>query len=284
MNERYGVLRGPVRPPPRSFGGTEAMRRLAAGLACGLLVSASGTALVHADPPPLDPPVVNPSQPEPRAEPAPRVAPTPRADNRPMLVIPGVNTPKPRTVPAPAPVASELPPLIGPKDDAAKPEGAPRSAPRWSDLKDDPTPRRGSAPPPRSLDSFPSAFEDLPEPKSDARDRPQPRPAPARRGPGLFGRFLPPVLNDRGSSARGDVLSVEPRSDPAADAALKRRLEKQVEESLGSRVRNVDVRITGRQVVIHAESTRFWQRRAVRSALEALPGLNGYKTTVRVDE
>jgi hypothetical protein len=84
---------------------------------------------------------------------------------------------------------------------------------------------------------------------------------------------------------RRDGISVEPRSgDPTADAALKRRVERQIREAVGDRVRSYDVRVDGRDVTIWARTNRFWQRRGVRHALETLPALNGLKATVRVDE
>ena len=45
-------------------------------------------------------------------------------------------------------------------------------------------------------------------------------------------------------------IAVEPSTDPAAEAALKRRVERQIHESLGSRVDDVEVRVTGRDVAI----------------------------------
>ncbi|MFO0907568.1 MAG: hypothetical protein U0794_04270 [Isosphaeraceae bacterium] len=79
-------------------------------------------------------------------------------------------------------------------------------------------------------------------------------------------------------------MTVEPRTDPATDAALKRRLERQIRESLGNRVQSYEVRVVGREVIIRARTARFWQRRSVRNTLESLPGLNGYRTTVVVDD
>jgi hypothetical protein len=94
----------------------------------------------------------------------------------------------------------------------------------------------------------------------------------------------PAFLTGRSPAEPRSAITVEPRTDPAADAALKRRLERQIQESLGDRVRSVEVRVVGREVTILAKTTRFWQRRTVRRALETLPGLNGYHATVQVDE
>jgi hypothetical protein len=77
-------------------------------------------------------------------------------------------------------------------------------------------------------------------------------------------------------------VTVEPRSDPAADAALQRRIERQIRLSLGDRVRAYEVRVVDRNIVIRARATRFWQKRSVRHALETLPGLDGYHARVDV--
>jgi hypothetical protein len=105
-----------------------------------------------------------------------------------------------------------------------------------------------------------------------------------RRAPGLFGRFLaPPFALGRGSADSGTTLTVEPRTDPAADAALKRRLEHQIRESFGDRLKSSDVRVVGREVFIKARVIRFWQRRSVRRSLETLPSLSGLRSTIDVE-
>jgi hypothetical protein len=95
---------------------------------------------------------------------------------------------------------------------------------------------------------------------------------------------MPGPVGARERSRRADAAPVEPRSDPAAEAALKRRVERQIRDAVGSRLRSYDVRVEGRQVTIWAHTTRFWQRRGVKHALESLPVLTGYKATVHVDE
>jgi hypothetical protein len=112
---------------------------------------------------------------------------------------------------------------------------------------------------------------------------PTPRSAPPRGSTSRFGRiFSSPFSGARSLPEAGNPITVVPRSDPAADAALKRRIERQIEDSLGDRVRSVDVRVVGRDVTIRARSTRFWQRRGVRRALESLPGLTGYRSSIAV--
>jgi hypothetical protein len=92
----------------------------------------------------------------------------------------------------------------------------------------------------------------------------------------MFGRWLGPRERQRGS------VIVEPRSDPASDAALKRRLERQIQETLGNRIRNAEVRVMGREVFIRAQTSRFWYHRNVKKSLESLPNLSGYHVQVEV--
>jgi hypothetical protein len=89
-----------------------------------------------------------------------------------------------------------------------------------------------------------------------------------------------PLSSLRADDRTTSGITVEPSTDPAAEAALKRRIERQIHESLGDRARDVEVRILGRDVTIRARATRFWQRRTVRRSLESLPGLSGYRATI----
>jgi hypothetical protein len=89
-------------------------------------------------------------------------------------------------------------------------------------------------------------------------------------------------LRGRGEAGQGDAISVQPRSDPAADATLRRRLERQIQDAVGDRVRSVEVRVLDRNVVIRARVRSFLYRRGVRRALEGLPGISGYKTKIEV--
>ena len=77
-------------------------------------------------------------------------------------------------------------------------------------------------------------------------------------------------------------MTVEPRVDPEEDEAIRKRVDRQIGESLGAAVRSYEVRVNGREVTVLARATRFWQKRAVRNALEALPAMKGYKTRVDV--
>jgi len=91
-----------------------------------------------------------------------------------------------------------------------------------------------------------------------------------------------PFSRGRDAPRSDGVIAVEPRSDPAADAALKRRLEQQIHSSVGSHVRSFEVKVVDRDVTIHARVNRFWYRRSVHRTLESLPGLAGYQTHVEV--
>ena len=270
--------------------------------------------------PVLTPPVAEPPAelpPPTEAKPIPDNRPIeakPIPDNRPILVIPGVTTPRPGTrsrvdarpvMPAPTPTITPppdhtqpstavVPPLLGPA-------GMPRnstSPPRIPESRG----TSGRTNPPLTLESVPAPLDDRerrtdkpgaasagPRPlDDDSLDPPPsrsvPPPSPARRQSGLFGRMIPPMAGERNMAENRDRVRVEPRSDPATDAALKRRIERQITESLGSRVRAYEVRVVGRDVVIRARPARFWQRRAVRTTLESLPAISGYKATILVDD
>jgi len=87
------------------------------------------------------------------------------------------------------------------------------------------------------------------------------------------------ILGGEGSDAR-NAIRVESRSDPAVDAAVKRKVEQKIQETLGDRVKSVEVRVTGRTVSIRARATRFWNRRGVRRTLESLSLPAGYRGRV----
>jgi hypothetical protein len=65
---------------------------------------------------------------------------------------------------------------------------------------------------------------------------------------------------------------------------LKRLLAREIREAAGDKLRSLDVRVIDRRVHIEAEAAHFWQRRALRRTLETLPALDGYKTTIDVDD
>ena len=98
------------------------------------------------------------------------------------------------------------------------------------------------------------------------------------RAPGGAGRapWNPSEKLDEPASS----IKVEPRSDPVAEAAIRRRVEKQIQQSLGDRVRSVEVRVSGRTIYLRAQAARFWQRRAIRRSLETMPLPAGYQAQV----
>ncbi|MGO8903317.1 MAG: hypothetical protein ACLQU5_34015 [Isosphaeraceae bacterium] len=133
---------------------------------------------------------------------------------------------------------------------------------------------RSAAPrPPRASSARPPS-----EPSAPAASRP----APPRSSSTMFGRLLGPKGSSDEPAGPRSSISVEPRSDPAADAAVKRRIEKQVQQAVGDRVRSVEIRVSGRSVVIRAQPARFWQRRGVRRSLETMPLPSGYRARVEM--
>jgi len=123
-----------------------------------------------------------------------------------------------------------------------------------------------------------SSARPLSEPSAPAASRP----APPRSSPTMFGRLLGPTGSRDEAAGPRSSITVEPRSDPAAEAAAKRRIEKQVQQAVGDRVRSVEIQVSGRSVVIRAQAARFWQRRAVRRSLETMPLPSGYRTRVEM--
>jgi hypothetical protein len=74
------------------------------------------------------------------------------------------------------------------------------------------------------------------------------------------------------------------QTEPAADAAVKRRIEQQIRDAMGDRLRSVEVRVTGRNVLIVARPSRFWQKRSIRRTLETLPSLSGLQARIEIAE
>jgi len=111
-----------------------------------------------------------------------------------------------------------------------------------------------------------------------AKDTEKTTPPPPPRRFGLLNRFAPRSTTTGSESA----IKAEPRSDPAADAAIKRRVEGQARRTVGDRARSIEVRVVERSITIQAHGVKFLQRRAVRKSLENLPGLSGYRSVVEV--
>lgn len=282
------------------------MRRALIG-AIGLCV-ASGWAASGQDtgPPPLAPPAELP--PPASATTAPLdLAPTPLApEERPLLVVPGLPTPRvrgttssladlPAITPAlpteEAPIDEGPPPLIGPADlGEAVPRGI--GAPRF--LPDLPP---GSSPPPLTLEPAdegpaPRLRPLEPGPTRDelgatGRNRipspPPSTPPPPRRR--LFGLFQRPGTTNAvppPSARLDDSKALDEPEERDPDAELQRRLETQIRNALGARVRSLDVQVKGRRVSVQAAPSRFWYKRGVRRTLETLPALAGFQTRIDV--
>jgi hypothetical protein len=265
---------------------------VARGLA-GLLLSAV-LAQAQDQPPPLEPPaLVPPATAAPAATtttttPAaarPRVAPAKPLENRSLLVIPGVTAPVP-----PRPGVRLVPPRAS--ADTASPTGrTPTATPgvakptRTVESLARPAPSPTTAAPiPLTLEAIPDdppaelGSERLP---ADLREsKRSTRPAAPPTSSSILGRLLGPSSPNEDTAPPRSSITVEPHSDPAAEAALKRRIQKQVEQMLGDHVRSVEVRVTGRTVVFRAHASRFWYRRSVRRGLETMPLPAGYHARV----
>jgi len=272
-------------------------------------------------PPALEPPATAPAlaTPRPRSASASRSnsssasSPTTKpaqaapAESRPLLVIPGVTAPvpsRPGTRPnRPQPVAgtgaadstapaapsisgaSLLPPIeeLPPADRDPALTGRTPIPLTLESIPDEPPAELGSErlPADRSVAPRPpraSSARPMSEPSAPAASRP----APPRSSSSMFGRLLGPTGSGDEPAGPRSSITVEPRSDPSAEAAAKRRIEKQVQQAVGDRVRSVEIRVSGRSVVIRAQAARFWQRRGVRRSLETMPLPSGYRARVEM--
>jgi hypothetical protein len=242
-------------------------------------------------------------------------APTPV---RPMLVIPGVTIPSQRSGAAvrtkipqstrPATSSTPVPSATGPstvaptnlgspfRPDAAAPvQSVPDASLRdpipltLEPLDEDPAPDQKKPGPTSARDPSGRA------PASTLTEEPKrtpagPRPAPWRM-PGLLGRVLgQPAANAARDTSRSDEPAsrgagkAKTKSEPDTDATVKRRIEQQIRTTLGDKVQSVEVRVTGRNVLIVAHATRFWQKRGVRRSLESLPALSGFRVRIDLDD
>jgi hypothetical protein len=119
---------------------------------------------------------------------------------------------------------------------------------------------------------------DLDQEKAKEKDKLKDKPLPPRPRMNLFSRFSPRPPGSEGET----LIKTEPRPDPAADAAIKRRIEKAARETVGDRARAIEVKVVGRSITIQATGVNFFQKRTVRRSLETMPGLSGYRSTVEV--
>jgi hypothetical protein len=278
------------------------MRGIGVVRAWSVLLVGAGLAVAVEEPPPLTAPaLITPGGDAGLAAPAERpsaAAPSPGPGGTgPILVVPGVTAPArmrstprlPELEPAGPEPSADVPALIGPGGTMEpRSPGAAATAPRAASGGLSNPLTLESVPSDEPIISTPAPMSPPPAPRPAVRDAkpvpPPPSPAP-RRSSGLFGRMLmPSFITGRGAGESRSTITVEPRTDPAADAALKRRIEHQIQEALGDRIRSVEVRVVGRDVTIHAKTARFWQRRNVRRTLESLPGLSGYHATFEVED
>jgi len=65
---------------------------------------------------------------------------------------------------------------------------------------------------------------------------------------------------------------------------VKRRIEQQIRTTHGDKVQAIEVRVNGRNVLIVARPTRFWQKRGVRRSLESLPALADVRARIDLDD
>ena len=245
------------------------------------------------DGPELTPPnemviISKPASPAPPLAPA--TAPAKPANSAPRrratLALPGITSPATRPqILAEPPTAATGPGLEGPALDAPLEMGTfPNTPPITSG--------NNLSRPGRAFVVGSSTIDELPPPGGNsARDdstskKPTPSPAPVQapaRRPRIFG-FL-------GSAPTpAPVQSSPPRrafagdSIPAAESALKRRIERQARDVVGNRARSVEVRLEGKDATIHVAGAKLFQRRPLRKQLEAIPALAGLRSTIEINE
>lgn len=263
----------------------------------GLILSAGltpATLRAQDQPPPLEPPALLPPAIAPEKPRTPAPAPTSSrpgtkpAGNPSFLVIPGVTAPVPnhsgvRLGPVPpmttaAPSATTPPRARPAQSRPASSAPAPVPIPLTLEaIADDPPAELGSE---RLPADRPAG---APAPAASASTAPaRPKLSASPRSASILGRLLGPATLDEDTAPPPAANSAkrESRSDPAAEAALKRRIRNQVEQALGDRVRSVEVRISGRTVIFRAHASRFWYRRGVRRTLESMPLPAGYHARV----
>jgi hypothetical protein len=185
---------------------------------------------------------------------------------------PALGSPFRPTVPAPAtpvPGASSLssiPLTIEPLENVPPRNQAPDGSSR---------PHVGSAGPPGAITADESG-------RAGASTKPAPW-----RLPGVLGRIVnqspatPPRDTTRGAAANGRGNA---RSEPETDADVKQRIEREIRRSAGDRLQSVEVRVSGKNVLIAGKPSRFWQKRGLRRTLESLPSLKGYRARIDLDD
>jgi hypothetical protein len=207
---------------------------------------------------------------------SPPVFSTPSQSQSPFRAAPGQSAARPGHDPIDEPIPMTIEALEDLQDSGATPR---------SSTTPNATPERSRAGSSRGQQASRSG--------NSADDRPaassRPRPAP-RLLPGMLGRILQPQPSqnrDRAES-KNSAEKARPKAatetEAVTDASVKRKIETQIRDTLGDRVRSVEVRVSGRNILIVARATRFWQRRTVRRALETLPALDGYRARIDLDD
>ncbi len=270
------------------------------------------------NPKPATPPTARPAATNPKPVLSPpqgpeRAAATVRPESGPMLAIPGITAPTARPqpltrLPAAAPPPVGISPFSSLLDEPLGFPGTPTGPPARSAG----IPPLEALPGPSSRDPIPMTIEPLlddpstvgtplkppaqrPLPRvtpgtatpgsrdDDDLKRPAPKPAP-RRMPGVLGRlFAPPTPEPSRNVSRANPRP-EIESETSSELVAKRRIEREIRDTLGDRVRYVDVRITGRNAVVTAQPSRFWLRRSVRHSLETLSSLEGYRARIEIKD
>jgi hypothetical protein len=231
----------------------------------------------------------------------------------PMLVIPGVTAPahrpgstgRPKAALPSSPANSTSatandsgrlppsPPVLGspfrptvPTSGTPVPEGSsPSSIPLTIEPLEDDPPRNQAA----TGSARPRIGSDRPSGANAADESDQSRartkPAPWRL-PGVLGRIMSQssATSPRGSSAGAANGGGKTRTEPETDAEVKRRIEREIRTSAGDRLQSVEVRVTGKNVLIVARPARFWQKRGLRRTLESLTSTKGYRARIDVDD
>ncbi len=282
------------------------MRRFRAMWTTALILTGVTGAPAQESVPPLQPPQLPGGTPESSPPPDVPTALTPRPlVGRPRLLTPRPPSVRP-TLPRLEPAGIPLPALGGPRLDTSLPgpreeilipsAEAPVLSPRLRPGVPLAPPLEGPQAipletiPDDPLDPALQPLAPLPDSASrsrasrDAKELVDLRPPMRRRG--LFGLLAPrprPAVSTRPAGSARSRDPITPDSDPASEAALKRRIEFQVREVGGRHLRSLEVRVNDGRVTVRASADHFWNRRSLRRDIEAIPSLAGHRPTVIVD-
>ena len=75
-----------------------------------------------------------------------------------------------------------------------------------------------------------------------------------------------------------------PGEESSPESTLKRRIERQAREVVGSRGRSVEVEVEGKRAIVRVGGVKLFQKRGVRKQLEGIPALSGLRSTIVVDD